>query len=402
MADAQFPESKLPPTLGGTGPLPPAPDIAAPGEPHEDELLSSAWDWTTDRPRTLAALLGSADDKLLSPARYLPIATGFEQLDGVLNGGLHRGELTLVGGAQGVGKTIFALQVSRNVARMYSDVSALYVCYEHDQGHMLGRLLCMESVDFTDYKPSASLTLKDVRDVIADTLLGAPPTGQYEWMYEKAHQTAQTKGLNFEKIFAANPRTARALSELQKYASRLSLVKASSTWSTLETIRKLAERANDAAEGNLVLVVDYLQKVSVEPLAPADEAEKVTIIVEGLKDVAMTLNIPVIAIVAADREGLKSKRLHLYHLRGSSALDYECDVALILNNKWDIVAKSHIAYNPYRAQTFREWVVFTVEKNRGGPAMIPVEFRMLGQNFCFDPSGARVKEKLVDERIGEE
>jgi replicative DNA helicase len=151
-----------------------------------------------------------------------------------------------------------------------------------------------------------------------------------------------------------------------------------------------------------VIVIDYLQKVSIEPQQVADEGEKVTIIVEGLKDMAMSLNIPVIALVAADREGLKSKRLHLHHLRGSSALDYECDVALILNNKWEIVAKTHIAYNPYRAQTFREWVVFTVEKNRGGPAMIPVEFRLLGQHFAFDPAGARVKEKLVDERISDE
>ena len=399
----QFPESKLPPALTGTGSIPaqPAPADAGMGEPQEDALLTGAWDWSSDRPSTLSALLGRADDKLLSPARYLPIATGFDALDVVLNGGLHRGELTLIGGAQGVGKTIFALQIARNVARMYSDVSALYICYEHDQGHMLGRLLCMESVDFTDYKPSASLTLKDVRDVIADSLLGGPPTGQYEWLYEKARQSAQGKGMNFERLFAGHPRTAKPLAEVQRYAGRLSLVKASSTWSTLETIRKMADRANEVADGNLVLIVDYLQKVSVEPLVPADESEKVTIVVEGLKDIAMTLNIPVIAIVAADREGLKAKRLHLYHLRGSSALDYECDVALILNNKWDIVAKSHIAYNPYRAQTFREWVVFTVEKNRGGPAMIPVEFRMLGANFCFDPHGARVKEKLVDERIEE-
>jgi len=341
------------------------------------------------------------DDKLLSPARYLPIATGFDVLDVVLNGGLHRGELTLIGGAQGVGKTILALQIARNVARMYSDVSALYICYEHDQGHMLGRLLCMESVDFTDYKPSSSLTLKDVRDVIADSLLGGPPTGQYEWLYEQGAAECADQGHELRASLRGPPahgqapgRGAALRGPAEPGQGQFDLVDAGDHPQDGRPRQRGGRRQPRADRG-------LPAEVSVEPLVPADESEKVTIVVEGLKDIAMTLNIPVIAIVAADREGLKAKRLHLYHLRGSSALDYECDVALILNNKWDVVAKSHIAYNPYRAQTFREWVVFTRREEPRRPAMIPVEFRMLGANFCFDPHGARVKEKLVDERIEE-
>ena len=43
-------------------------------------------------------------------------ATGFSPLDDLLNGGLRPGELMIVGGAAGVGKTIFGLQLARNVA----------------------------------------------------------------------------------------------------------------------------------------------------------------------------------------------------------------------------------------------------------------------------------------------
>jgi hypothetical protein len=121
--------------------------------------------------------------------------------------------------------------------------------------------------------------------------------------------------------------------------------------------------------------------------------------VEGLKDIAMTQNIPVVSIVAADREGLRSKRMHLYHLRGSSALDYECDIAILMNNKFHILSKDHVSFNPYKSESYRDWVVFTLEKNRAGRAMIDVEFQLRAQHFCFNPKGNLVEQKLIDEKI---
>jgi replicative DNA helicase len=49
-------------------------------------------------------------------AGYQPIPTGFEPLDSLTGGGLHAEWLMLVGGAPGVGKTIFALRSARNIA----------------------------------------------------------------------------------------------------------------------------------------------------------------------------------------------------------------------------------------------------------------------------------------------
>ncbi len=43
-----------------------------------------------------------------------PMATGFTPLDDILNGGLRPGELLVIGGPFGVGKTIWGLQVARN------------------------------------------------------------------------------------------------------------------------------------------------------------------------------------------------------------------------------------------------------------------------------------------------
>ena len=132
---------------------------------------------------------------------------------------------------------------------------------------------------------------------------------------------------------------------------------------------------------------------------PADETEKVTRVVNGLKDIALASEIPVVAIVAADREGLKAKRLRNHHLRGSSAINYEADIILILNDKYSIVAKVNIEFNPYQAQRYRDWVVATVEKNRGGQDNIDLEWQKLFQYSCFDPNGRITAEKLIEERL---
>src|SRR5204863_248606 len=74
-----------------------------------------------------------------------------------------------------------------------------------------------------------------------------------------------------------------------------------------------------SGERRMVLIVDYLQKVPQFP-EPQTESEKVTYVVNGLKDIALSEKLPTIAIVAADKEGLKAARLRNHHLRGSSAI----------------------------------------------------------------------------------
>jgi len=114
---------------------------------------------------------------------------------------------------------------------------------------------------------------------------------------------------------------------------------------------------------------------------------------------ALALEVPVVSIVAADREGLKAKRLRNHHLRGSSAINYESDIILILNDKYHIVAKVNIEFNPYQAQRYRDWVVASVEKNRGGQDNVDLEYENLFEYSCFDPTGRQTAEKLIEERL---
>jgi replicative DNA helicase len=340
--------------------------------------------WPTSSPLTIAQVLRQADRQvnLGQMQDYVPLPLGFDQIDRVIGGGLMRGELVLLGGAQGIGKTIFALQAARNLA-LNDKLYAFYVSYEHPETHLLHRLLCMESIDPQAREYQHGLRMRDLRNVVLTKRAGEG-RGQGQGLYQ---------------ILQGHPLARRSLKKIAEYANRLIVMKGNPVNTNLQALRSLTHRLVTTCEGNVALFVDYLQKVSVEPIKTADENDKVTIIVEGLKDLALSLNIPVFAIVAADREGLQAKRLHLHHLRGSSALDYECDIAIIMNNKYYIISRDHIAFDPYKAESYRNWIICTVEKNRSGRGMIDTEFELRSEYFCFNPLGNIVEQRLIDEKL---
>ena len=71
----------------------------------------------TERLKTLRAVLEATNEVLSvdEPAGARVWPSGFAHLDSVLTGGFRAGELALLGGGPGLGKTTFALQVARNL-----------------------------------------------------------------------------------------------------------------------------------------------------------------------------------------------------------------------------------------------------------------------------------------------
>src|SRR5258706_3984993 len=369
---------------------PNAPDpgpVKGPQSPQQPRGAGSARN-TPHMPRTLSQVMNEANEQVVRGdlSDYVPLPTGFDPLDGMIGGGLRKTELVLLGGAQGIGKTIAMLQMARNIA-MRPDQNAFYLSYEHTETHLMNRLLCLESINPPTVDTRGGIKLKDLYDVIIS---------------QRAREFLGRDGVSsgsLQTILRDNPKTSMALARLSKYSDRMIMVKATPAVTTLRAIREMTSRLVDATNGNITVFVDYLQKVAIHPERANDENEKVTIVVEGLKDLGLALDVPVVAIVAADREGLKSKRLHLFHLRGSSALDYECDIAIIMNNKYHILAKEHVSFNPYQAKQYRDWLVFTVEKNRAGRAMMDMEFQLHAPYFSFDPRGQAVQQQLIDDKI---
>lgn len=331
------------------------------------------------RPLALGAVLADLD-RSLSDGDVLssrPLPTGFTVLDWAIAGGLKPGELLLVAGGQGIGKTTLTLQMARNLAA--DGARALYVCYEHDERFLLTKLLAMESGEPIDEDEDRGIRLRDILAHI--------------------EEASRREGSSLQELIADQPALARAAARVAAYGDRLLLLRGSGTYTDVPSLAaEVADLRKAEPRAPCVLFLDYLQKVPVHP-EPADETERVTRVVESLKDLALSLRISIVAIVAAEKRGIEAPRLRLHHLRGGSALLYEADVILILNEKYRIVAKQHVTYNQIQAQALHNWVVCSIEKNRAGRQLIDLEFRKRFEYGCFDPAGGHVTEMLIDERV---
>jgi replicative DNA helicase len=302
-------------------------------------------------------------------APEVPLSTGFDPLDKALEGGLRRGDLTVVGGGPGVGKTVATMQWARSFAASGSKV--LYLCYEHDVPNLFGRLLALECGGM---RPSMSV--QDIGEVRA----AVDAAMQGEW--------------DQNSPYATNPIVRGALAQVGDYSDRLTIAQMASASADIEMIRSTVAAADAPYD---VVFVDYLQKVPVQGLHGND---RFAAVVEALKNLALAGHCHVIAVSAVAESALDQARLHLEGLRGAHVLAHEADVVITLNHKLRIVAKAHLAFDSTLEQRFARTMIFTVEKNRRGLAPLDLEFDTEFSYYRFDPHGRFVAERLVDRLSG--
>jgi replicative DNA helicase len=188
-------------------------------------------------PRTAIDVLNDVRAKVATGelADYEPIPLGMTPLDRMLGGGIRPGELMLIGGAQGTGKTTLALQMARNVAAS-GQAYVLYVNFEHDDADMLNRLISMESAlpYLPNTKPSTgAIKITDVRSEVVRS-----------WARAGDEQVD----------LATNPRLKPAIDRIARYGSNLYLLRGTQTASTVENLRTLI-RQHRAQSGERRLVL---------------------------------------------------------------------------------------------------------------------------------------------------
>lgn len=318
----------------------------------------------TDVVTALEALRDADRDVQTGSARARVWPTGFDALDLQLDGGLRAGGLALLAGAQGTGKTTMALQLARNVA--VAGQEAVYVCYEHTPADLVEKLMVLE----------------------CSLAAGAAAPSQEEFRRALA---GSTTGLS--AAVGHLPGAADGLAMLEGYGGRLRLVAARGDVTGVDEIRAAAT----AGAGPALVVVDYVQKVQVGDVP--DEDVRMSRIATALKDLALELSCPVLAISAVDRDGLDAKRIRARHLKGSVTLAYEADTVLVLQEKYNIVARQHLVYDLVGAEEHHRWLVCTIEKNRHGEDGVAVEFRKRLSHGHLEPVGRIVEEQLVNERL---
>src|SRR4029450_8213694 len=211
---------------------------------------SRGWRLDTDggsmRPRSGLDVLVDLNERVTTGhlAEYQPVPLGFTPLDKTIGTGLRAGELLLIGGAQGTGKTTMALQMAPNVASG-GQANVLYICFEHDEQYLLNRLIAMESALAHLPHKTGAIKIQDVRKETLRT-----------WVPEGGGATQ----------LASNPRLRPSLDRIARYGQNLFLLRGSQTASTVDNIRKLVQETRKVAgDRRLVVFVDYLQKVPQIP-----------------------------------------------------------------------------------------------------------------------------------------
>ena len=330
--------------------------------------------------RSVQLLLDQTDDALRRGAR--PGAqvwpTGFGLLDSTLDGGLRSGELVLLGGSEGTGKTTIALQMARNAVSVGRH--AVVFSFEHDAQTLIQRLIALEAATtaVTDGEhPAAAADVHAVRAVFEA-------------------EDPDRRGL--ADALGRLPYGRDALATVYEYAPRLHIHESNSSTTPDEVAEVTSAVADEAGEPPMVLV-DYLQKIPLHG-HDGDETSRVTVVTETLKDMSLELECPVVCISASDRESLGAgHRMRTRDLRGSSALAYEADLVLILSSKEHIVSREHLVYDLGSTQRFRRWAVVTVEKNRHGMGQVELEIEKDFEHGRFEPRAQVVTEHLIEERV---
>src|SRR5665811_979787 len=153
----------------------------------------------TGRLQSLHSFLEETNHRLkagqVAGAKVWP--SGFGALDKTLAGGFRSGELVLLGGGQGLGKTTFALQVMRNLVA--TGHTAVYFSFDHDNTTLIERLIAMEAAEIAGL---SGVSLKRVRE---------------------AFETRQRNEPKLETRLAGTEAGVEAVQELREFGRRLHL-----------------------------------------------------------------------------------------------------------------------------------------------------------------------------------
>jgi replicative DNA helicase len=264
--------------------------------------------------RPLGDILGPALVEIRTQAEHRGelrgVSTGFMDLD-QLTGGLRAGQLIVVAGRPGMGKSVLGVDIARAAA-------------------------------LRDRKPVAFFSLEMSEQEIVTRILAA-------------EARVPLQAFNSGNLLDGHW---RRLEEKQQLLASAPLHIDDSPGLTMTEIRARARRLAQR-HGLSLIVVDYLQLMTPSGRRDANREQQVAEISRGLKVLAKELGVPVIAIAQLNRgpEQRTDKRPVLSDLRESGSLEQDSDVVIFVHRD-DYYDKE----SPRAGEAD-----FIVAKHRGGP-----------------------------------
>jgi replicative DNA helicase len=279
---------------------------------HIAQLLTDTWELMESRAQNRQIVHG--------------VPTNYSRLDSITQG-LQPGELIILAARPSVGKTSFALNITRNAAVLAKRSVAVF-SLEMSKQALVQRLICSEA------KVDAYLI-----------------------------STGQADSHAFQRIADAMDRLSQANIWIDDTPAL-----------PIAELRARARRMK--AQQNIdMVVVDYLQLMRGG--RQESRVQEVSDISSGLKSVAKELKVPVLALSQLSRESERreNRKPQLSDLRDSGALEQDADVVLFL-------------YRPgmHKEDVDRSVTELLVEKNRNGPTTkIDLHFQASQMTF-YEPT----------------
>lgn len=236
------------------------------------------------------------------------IPTGFKTLDMKLHG-WQPGNTIVVGARTGIGKSVFA--VDEALAAASAGMSVLFFSME--------------------------MTLREIETRFVACITGIP----------------------INKLVAGNidDKQLEMVVNAQKEVSRLKIDIDTSQDSTIEYIRSTASKKAQSEDGLDLVIIDYLGLIKYIGNRN-DKQNQIADMSRSLKEMAMTMGIPVIILVQLDNR-LRGEEAEeeptLAHIRESGAIANDANVIILLHRRKDETKKASDI--PTK---------FIIEKNRGG------------------------------------
>ena len=213
------------------------------------------------------------------------LPSGYVDIDRVTFG-WQPGDLVILAARPSVGKTAFALTMARNMA-VDHHIPVAFFSTEMSSEQLITRLLISEA------------------GLPADKLRGAKKLTQQEWGQ-----------LN------------EAIGRLEKAPMNIDITGSISVNEFRAKARRLVSRDHVK-----IIIVDYLQHMA-GPAGVQNREQEVAAISRILKDVAIELNVPIIALSQLSREVEKrggNKRPQLSDLRDSGSIEQDADIVMFLH-----------------------------------------------------------------------
>ena len=214
------------------------------------------------------------------------LATSYSRFD-EMTAGLHPTDLIILAARTGIGKTSFALNLARNVAKN-SDQSVVVFSLEMGKEQLASRLLWSEAKIESGKIRVGNLSIKDMKDI--SNALGK--------LVKMPIYVDDTPGIT--------------VSEMRAKCRRLKL-----------------------EHGLGLVIIDYLQLIQGTSGKRENRQQEVADISRSLKIMAKDLNVPVICLSQLSRASEGKEAPSLSDLRESGAIEQDADIVLFLNRKRD-------------------------------------------------------------------